>query len=129
MNLGSGAEFGVYTKNDFNILGWNIKSPHWNVVDFELPMTLNLYNYYGENHVETIFNWAPYEKQWWITGFNPEFMQPDVKDMVSIGSIDFSGHKDLYKNLNTAVKDYEEISQYMIFDEDGHTVWINWSIN
>jgi len=40
-NLQSGAEMGLYVY-DKTIAN----TPHYNSVDFELPMTLSLYNYY-----------------------------------------------------------------------------------
>ena len=73
-NLGSGTEIGLYDYNrTFD------GTPHYDVVDFELPMTLNLYNYHSKDSIENIFCWAPDEqdeKQWWITGFNPDFYFP-----------------------------------------------------
>lgn len=92
-DLGSGAEIGIYEK-PINI-PW-IDFDHWLSPSFTLPMTLNLYNYYGANNIENIFCWAPYEEQWWITGFNPKFNQPNVSKMVSIGSIDFIGREDMF---------------------------------
>ena len=48
---------------------------HYDVIDFELPMTLGLYNYYGEN------------------------------DMVTIGSIDFVGREEMYEALKETLED------------------------
>ncbi len=31
--------------------------------------------------MESIFNWAPIEDQWWVTGFNPDFTKPDPYDL------------------------------------------------
>ena len=36
-------------------------------------------------------NWAPDNPQWWIIGFNPDFMVPDYRKLYMIGTIDFSG--------------------------------------
>jgi hypothetical protein len=123
LNLGSGAEIGVYTSPDIVPL---VGIEQWDVVDFTLPMTLNLYNYYSEDNIENVFCWAPNEKQWWITGFNPEFDQPDAKKMVSLGTIDFTGREDMFEALKNDVIINNKLRDFMIFDEDGHTVWTIW---
>lgn len=65
-----GSEMGIYKKAiDVDILGKDIE--HWKVADFNLPMTLNLYENQNGSYT-TLFNWYPENPQWWITGFNPE---------------------------------------------------------
>ena len=123
LNLGSGAEIGIYG-NPHKIYPTNLVQ--WDASDFTVPMTLNLYNYYDENDIDNIFCWAPNEEQWWITGFNPQFNHPDVKVMVSLGSIDFSGHEDMFNSLKNQTINKDELKDFMIFDEDGHTVWMTW---
>jgi hypothetical protein len=68
------------------------------------------------------------EDQWWITGFNPEFASPDKEKMAVIGTLDFSGRKPYYDALEEAMSKPENSSKkdYLIFDEDGHTVWLIW---
>ena len=44
-------------------------------------------------------NWAPRIKQWWVTGFNPEFDKPNCNDMVAIGSIDVVGREEMYEGV------------------------------
>ena len=123
LNLGSGSEIGIYEKPiDVPLTG----SKHWKAADFTLPMTLNLYNYYDKDDIENIFCWAPDEEQWWITGFNPDFGNPKVDDMVSLGTIDFSGHEDMFTSLKENVCKNDKLKDYMIFDEDGHTIWLIW---
>jgi len=63
--------------------------------------------------------------QWWITGFNPEFNDPNVKDMVSLDTIDFTGREDMYDALKDNMENNSR-NKYLIFDEDGHTVWVIW---
>ena len=81
-----------------------------------------------KDDIDCLFNWAPTEKQWWITGFNPEFDEPKCNDMVVIGSIDFWGKEEMYEGLydaiNTTKMNY--LKENILFDEDGHTVWIIW---
>ena len=91
-----------------------------------MALTLNLYNYYDKDDIENIFWWAPDEEQWWITGFNPDFGNHKVDDMVSLGTIDFSGHEDMFTSLKENVCKNDKLKDYMIFDEDGHTIWLIW---
>jgi len=47
--------------------------------------------------------------------------------MVSLGTIDFTGREGMYKALKEYVTiDRPELKDYMIFNEDGHTVWLIW---
>lgn len=85
-------------------------------------MTLSLYNY-NESGIDTIFNWAPNEEQWWVTGWNPKFMEPNKFEMVMVGSIDFTGHKDMFSSLiDRTQKDAGKI----LYDEETLMVWIIW---
>lgn len=122
LNLGSGAEIGIYDNPHISLGGIQ----QWDAADFTLPMTLNLYNYYSQDNIENIFCWAPNEEQWWITGFNPKFLNPDVTKMVSLGTIDFNGHEDMFESLKNKTETDKNKNDYMIFDEDDHTVWLEW---
>ena len=113
INLGSGAEMGIYKKSFI---------PGEAYATFTLPMTLSLYNY-NESGIDTIFNWAPNEEQWWVTGWNPKFMEPNKFEMVMVGSIDFTGHKDMFSSLiDRTQKDAGKI----LYDEETLMVWIIW---
>ena len=75
-----------------------------------------------------IFDWQPTQPQWWCTGFSgflhdATIPQPD--NLISVGTIDFTGKEELYEDLKSDVvlKDYEKS---FIFDEAGHTAWIMW---
>ena len=132
-NLESGAEIGLYIEHSSELDLDSVlpsDTPHYDVVDFELPMTLSLYNYYSETNIQNIFSWRPETPQWWVTGFNPNFTTPDPEVMISVGSVDFSGHTELYNGLKTASSNKmdtdKKYQDYLIFDEDGHTVWIIW---
>ena len=46
--------------------------------------------------------------------------------MVSLGTIDFSGHEDMFTSLKENVCKNDKLKDYMIFDEDGHTIWLIW---
>ena len=87
---------------------------HWNAIDFTLPMTLSLYDYYyGVFH--PVFNWFPDNPQWWITGFNPNETYHEAEKQYMVGSVCFIDHDDMYKTLrcfcgqllvNKAASDY-----------------------
>jgi len=85
LNLGSGAEIGIY-QNPHYIKNTGVVQ--WDSVSFRLPMTLNLYNYNSVSDIENVFTWAPVEKQWWITGFNPKAIYPNAGKMVSLGTME-----------------------------------------
>ena len=98
-------------------------------------MTINLYNYYSKDNIENVFCWLPnqepYQEQWWITGFNPNFTSSDPEIMVTIGSVDFTGHEGMYEALKSTTditsNNYNpEASNYLIFDDNDKTVWITW---
>lgn len=115
INLGSGAEIGIYKKSFISGEAY---------ATFTLPMTLSLYNY-NENGIDTVFNWAPDKKQWWITGWNPEYMEPNKYELVMLGSIDFTGHEDMYDSLIKNTKDGKD-SDKIVYDDESLTVWIIW---
>jgi hypothetical protein len=135
MNLGSGAEIGIYNQLsiDLPFTDNNFDTKHWMSSSFNLPMTLNLYSYHNRDNIKPIFNWAPYEPQWWITGFNPEFNEPVATKMISIGTIDFYGREEMFESLKEKTRDLQikeaYKKEYLIFDEDGHTVWLIWYSN
>lgn len=127
-NLHSGAEVGLYVSpTEYS------GTDHYDVIDFELPMKLSLYNYDSNDADKTdcLFRWAPEIKQWWVTGFNPKYKDPNPNVMVAVGSIDFTGYEDIYNGLKNAKNDYDVDSKksyedYLIFDDYNYTVWINW---
>lgn len=94
---------------------------------------LYLYNYYSKDNIENIFSWDPTDRQWWITGFNPEYVgNVDAASQVMIGSVDFSqftnseGDNEMYEALELNYKDNKDKSRYTIFDDTNHMVWICW---
>ena len=129
-NLNSGAEMGLYVDSGKDL---DSDITHYHAIDFEVPMTLSLYNYYGDDDIDDIFSWAPDKEQWWITGFSgyhKEFAHPDTNVMVSVGSVDLSGHEELYEGLKNAENDYrgskdhDAYKNYLIFDDAKQTVWV-----
>lgn len=119
--LHSGAEMGLYVFSD-TYSG----TKHYDAIDFEVPMTLCLYNYYNADEIDNIFNWAPKE-HWWITGFSgleSQYSDPNPDDMVMVGSINLSAHQDIYEALENADSDISSLD--LFFDDQTYTVWINW---
>ena len=120
----SGAEVGLYIYND-TYYG----TDQYDVVDFEVPMTLSLYNYLGSGEYENLYNWVPIIDQWWVTGFDPEYTNPDPNKMVSVASVDLSSHQDLYKAIinihNTEYFD-DLHKEHIIFDNVTKTIWLQW---
>ena len=88
-------------------------------MDYELPMTLSLYKI-KEDGYDNLFNWAPDEPQWWITGFSRQdmvFINPDKLRMIC--SVDMSEHSGLFNELKTS---YENKDKNIIFDNN--MVWV-----
>ena len=124
-NLQSGAEVGLYVYND-TYSG----TPQYDVVDFEVPMTLSLYNYLGSGEYENLYNWVPIIDQWWVTGFAPEYSEPNPEIMISVASINLSEHEELFNSILEAdeIDDYyDELKRdHLIFDKNTKTVWVQW---
>lgn len=129
-NLQSGAEIGLY-ENPTMLSG----TYHYDAVDFEVPMTLSLYNYYSKNNIEHVFSWLPTTEQWWITGFNVHFKEPNPNVMVSVGSVDLSSKTSIYEGLKATKKDilnkptnnkYRLFKNNLLLDDDTKTAWLIW---
>jgi hypothetical protein len=52
-NLHSGAEIGLYKLSD-NASTIDSNTTHYDAIDYEVGMTLSLYNYNGENDIDNI---------------------------------------------------------------------------
>ena len=62
-------------------------------------MELYLYEYNSSANIDNVFSWNPKALQWWVTGFNPEYVgRVDVNKLVSVGCVDFIGYEDMYEN-------------------------------
>lgn len=124
-NLQSGAEVGLY-RYAFD----SDDNPHYEAINFEVPMTFSLYNYYSKDNIINVFNWAPSINQWWITGFDPTEYLPDPDKMMMISSIDLSDRVGMYDALKASDddEDYHDYlkSEHLIFDDETQTVWIQW---
>ena len=136
-NLQSGAEMGLYVASDKPEISGDSGIPHYEVVDFTLPMTLDLYTF-ENNSISTILKWHPVVDQWWITGFCHTHTYSNPKDMTMITSINFANKfedstgkyieaEKLYEDFLKAKIDNEIDSKGkydLIFDDENLTVWI-----
>ena len=78
LNLGAGAELGIYKSWKYDINIWQVDKSE------AMKMTLKL-DYYGT----TIIDWAPEQKQWWITGFNYNYQSPNINKLTATYTITF----------------------------------------
>ena len=104
LNLGAGAEVGIYRSViKKGKLIWK--------VDKSLAMEMNLVVYYkkGFTSVEqftdndVIIGYAPTEKQWWITGFNPKYQDVKSRDLYVMSCLTFD-NEDIYNAFAKAIK-------------------------
>lgn len=89
LNLGAGAELGVYKK-------WAYGNEIW-IVDKNLSMKMTLQLDYKN---ETIINWEP-GYQWWITGFNPDYQNVRRDDLTATFTVRFKSYSDYNSFRNT----------------------------
>ena len=147
LNLGAGSEIGLYYRDDSNPIQnvistgaeMIIDDEHWFSVDFQIPMTLSLYwaqTIPDANNIYSLYNWAPENPQWWITGFDPNWKNdvPIVEDagdtmksidknnLIMVGSVDLSHFSD-----DTVTKMAESVSESerkgIIVDTKHKMVW------
>lgn len=120
-NLQSGAEIGLYEyKGEYS------ETEQYDAIDYEVPMELYLYNYYDKGNIENVFSWKPIVNQWWITGFNVKYTEPDLKKMVTIGKVDLSEHKDLYYSFSKS-DEYKDIDkENLVFDSINKCIYVIW---
>ncbi|HHT77487.1 MAG TPA: hypothetical protein GXZ67_06350 [Clostridiaceae bacterium] len=93
-------------------------------------MQLYLYNYNGSSNITNIISWRPTETQWWITGFNPEYVNNvNVNTQVMVGCVDFSTKENgevIYNALREQIPMKPWLKDYVIYDDDNKTAWIVW---
>lgn len=91
INLEAGAEIGIYKKG--------IGNHYFTATGLSQKMQLSLKDTKNNN---TIFDYNPTERQWWVNGFNPNHQGVQAKELESITVIQFSDSKedqDLFKAL------------------------------
>ena len=98
LNLGAGAEFGIYTRGKdiytfiTSIIGYRPDDDHW-VVDPNLAMHMTLKLLLNG---ETIIDWDPAKDKyfpsnivWWLTSFNPYYQRVKANELTAIFTLDF----------------------------------------
>lgn len=81
---------------------------------------------YDKGNIENVFSWKPIVNQWWITGFNVKYTEPDSDKMVTIGKIDLSEHKDLYYSFAKSTE-YQYIDkENLVFDSINKCIYVIW---
>lgn len=131
LNIGAGNELGVYWLPAFIPDDPNGLDQYLTDKNLAVPMQLYLYNYYSSSNIENILSYQPSEKQWWITGFNPEHVGlADVNKQVMVACVDFSelpNGEDMYKNFKAEMIINKEKSKYLLWDNNNNRiVWIIW---
>ena len=107
-----------------NQLSQNTMTPIFDCIDFEIPMQVSLYNYdkHKKCFTDNVFNWFPNQNQWWGTGFNWRYQDPDKDDMFVIGVVDLSQYEEIYQGFKTRkIK-----SKSLLFDDHANKIWISW---
>ena len=85
LNLGAGAELGIYRR---------YSEAHWDVdQDLAMPMTLRILDIHGNQ----ILGRYPTDPQWWVTGFNPDYLLMDAEEMIAIYTISMSDQSDMFE--------------------------------
>lgn len=92
-NLGAGAELGIYHRPAAQ-LSDNV----YTGTQYAMPMKLKLTDTQGNQ----IFYWEPYNDNWWLSGFSPQMQFVDADKLKAVYTLDFSGNKDMYKDLYNA---------------------------
>ncbi len=88
INLGAGAEMGLYTGG-----GWMVSANH----NITPPMTMSL-TYDGS----TIIDHS--DTTWWITGFNPNYLDVREDQLTATFTVDFSSHPGMFYDFSEAYK-------------------------
>jgi hypothetical protein len=130
LNLGAGAEIGFYQRPSAMAQDSNGLDHYFVWPNSAIPMQLYLYNYNGSSNITNIISWRPTETQWWITGFNPEYVNNvNVNTQVMVGCVDFSTKENgevIYNALREQIPMKPWLKDYVIYDDDNKTAWIVW---
>jgi hypothetical protein len=115
LNLGAGAEMGLYYKDgDFTSqFIWkaaeqNMRTRNELVLDYK--------------RTENVFAYYPGAPQWWTTGFNPDYQNVNADDLYAKGRMDFSARPDLFD----AFYNEHKYNSNLTFNKDSKTVILRW---
>ena len=103
MNLGAGAETGIYQVKDGEIDEYGnyiMENGEYSYLyaevnrEYSVDMTLELYHNSNGDGIfsddEQLYKHEPDELQWWITGFDPLVQNVKAEDLQAVTTIDFS---------------------------------------
>lgn len=112
LNLGAGAELGIYYKS--------LIPGHWGVdASLALPMSMTL----KDNNGNLIASYSPSEPQWWITSFNPAFQNMKAENLRASFIIDFSTNIGMFNSLRNTPAIAQD--NRWIFNMNNYTVMLN----
>ena len=113
INLGSGAEAGIYEES--------IIPGHWlTSTDNNLKMSLSLKEL---DSGDVLFDYHPTENNWWITGFDPSHQNAQASNLQSTVSIDFSNNTDLYIGFYNAYGPRNSLSKWTFEGKVATLIW------
>lgn len=98
INLGAGAELGIYFGDGLHVS-----------VNKSLAMKMSMgvaYNF------KEIINYMPQHRQWWITGFNPEYQNVLAQELTACFMLKFT-NRGMYLALKQAVS---HDTRWMFYD-------------
>ncbi|MDD6826049.1 MAG: hypothetical protein PUE12_08070 [Oscillospiraceae bacterium] len=142
-NIGAGAETGLYQVMDaeYNADGsyaMNEKNlDEYAYIyaevnrEYEVEMSLKLYHDKdGDREFsdsETVYDYRPDEKQWWVNGFNPLYQNVKSEDLRTVTTINFDSweDKELAWKFYNAIKEENKGKVWTYNDED-LTVTLDW---
>ena len=108
INLGAGAELGFYRRSK-GIFEHYVVDKH-----FTFKMSMKLYY---KN--KCIINYHPSNLQWWLTGFNPKYLNVNASKLRVKFVVHFNNHKNIFKSFyNTYIKKKTKSND-----------WKNWRFN
>jgi hypothetical protein len=101
LNLGAGAELGIYTQS--------IIPGHYNTSpELAIPMKLGLMDKNGNMIIQ-----RGASDNWWVTGFNPRYLDANPADLTAIYTLDFSQHPEMFEAFR---RKYEGVDLRWRFD-------------
>ncbi|GKX28274.1 hypothetical protein SH1V18_07540 [Vallitalea longa] len=104
LNLGSGAELGIYSHDSGIASIVDVTSPiddHWLVdTSLAMPMTLTLKD--KNDNIIADYNPGKDNPQWWITAFNPYEQNVNASNLTVTYTIDFTGNKTMFDDFITS---------------------------
>ena len=103
LNLGAGAELGIYEKWDYDSSIWKVNK------NDAMKMTLKL----DHKNKGTLFDWKPTNRQWWINGFDYKTQNVAREDLTATYTVQFNS-----SNYYNSFKNQNDIKKYWSFNSN-----------